>query len=156
MDKIDIFSYFPSNIRIELNKYINEHNYNTLEEIRIRVNKPIILKFNDCSNQLNYIIQTKDILNIMQYITENSLYSYQKQICEGFITLKGGHRVGISGNVVTENEKVINVSIKIDEDKVFEFLESKIIKNKEVDDGNIYYLTIKVKDNEELDHLRMY
>ena len=113
MDKIDIFSYFPSNIRIELSKYINEHNYNTLEEIRIRVNKPIILKFNDCSNQLNYIIQTKDILNIMQYITENSLYSYQKQICEGFITLKGGHRVGISGNVVTENEKVININKKL-------------------------------------------
>ena len=46
----------------------------------------------------------------MQYITENSIYSYQKQICEGYITLKGGHRVGISGNVVYDNEKVININ----------------------------------------------
>ena len=46
----------------------------------------------------------------MQKITENSLYSYQKQISEGYITLKGGHRVGISGNVVMENEKVININ----------------------------------------------
>ena len=42
---------------------------------------------------LEYIITTKDILEIMQRITENSLYSYQKQIAEGYITLRGGHRV---------------------------------------------------------------
>ena len=28
----------------------------------------------------------------------------------GYITIKGGHRVGITGNVITENEKVININ----------------------------------------------
>ena len=46
----------------------------------------------------------------MEKITENSMYSYQKQICSGYITLRGGHRVGISGNVVMEEEKVININ----------------------------------------------
>lgn len=110
MDKIDILEYFPDNIKVELCKYINENNYKTLEEIRIRVNRPIIFKFNNCFEKAEYIIKTEDILRIMEYITENSIYSYQKQICEGFITLKGGHRVGISGNVVMENEKVININ----------------------------------------------
>lgn len=93
MMDIDILNYFPNNIKTELLKYINVENYSMLEEIRIRVKKPIILKYNNMIIKSNYIISTEDILNIMQYITENSLYSYQKQICEGFITLKGGHRV---------------------------------------------------------------
>ena len=110
MNKLDILDYFPNYIKQELYNCINNNKEKLLEEIRIRVNKPIILKFNDGPQKINYNIQTEDILKIMQFITENSIYSYQKQICEGFITLKGGHRVGISGNVVTENEKVININ----------------------------------------------
>lgn len=110
MDKIDILEYFPNNIRRILFKEINITNYKLLEEIRIRVNRPIILKFNNELKKVDYIISTEDILRIVEYITENSIYSYQKQICEGYITLRGGHRVGISGNVVVENNKVININ----------------------------------------------
>ena len=45
----------------------------------------------------------------MQLICENSIYSYQNQIAEGFVTVSGGHRVGISGSCVIENQKVINI-----------------------------------------------
>lgn len=107
---MNVLEYFPQNIKEELNKKININNYNTLEEIRIRINRPITLKFNDELKTINHIINTEEILNIMQKITENSIYSYQKQICEGYITLKGGHRVGLSGNVVMDNEKVININ----------------------------------------------
>lgn len=107
---MDIFEYFPNHIRLNLMKEINSRNYKSLEEVRIRVNRPIILKFNNGLKKLDYIITTEDILRILEYITENSMYSYQKQICEGYITLRGGHRVGISGNVVVENDKVININ----------------------------------------------
>lgn len=107
---MDVLEYFPNNIRMCLLKEINIRNYKFLEEIRIRVNRPIILKFNNELKKLEYLITTEDILRILEYITENSMYSYQKQICEGYITLRGGHRVGISGNVVVENDKVININ----------------------------------------------
>jgi len=107
---MDVLEYFPNNIRMCLLKEINSRNYKFLEEIRIRVNRPIILKFNNEIRKLEYIITTEEILRILEYITENSMYSYQKQICEGYITLRGGHRVGISGNVVVENDKVININ----------------------------------------------
>ena len=110
MDKLEILEYFPNHIKQVLSNHINLNNYAKLEEIRIRVNKPIILKFTENTEIINKIIQTEDILHIMEYITENSVYSYQKQICEGYITLKGGHRVGISGNVVVENDRVININ----------------------------------------------
>ena len=107
---MDVLEYFPNNIKRILIKEISICNYKLLEEIRIRMNRPIILKFNNQLKKIDYIITTEDILRILEYITENSIYSYQKQICEGYITLKGGHRVGISGNVVVENGKVININ----------------------------------------------
>ena len=52
----------------------------------------------------------EEILTILQLVCENSIYSYQNQIAEGFITIQGGHRVGISGSCVIQNGKVININ----------------------------------------------
>ena len=81
-----------------------------IEEIRIRVNRPIILKFNESEKIIKYSISPEEILTTLQLICENSIYSYQNQISEGFITIQGGHRVGISGSCVIENGKVININ----------------------------------------------
>ena len=51
----------------------------------------------------------KEILQILEKLCNSSIYAYKNQICEGFITVKGGHRVGITGTAVVENEKVINL-----------------------------------------------
>lgn len=82
----------------------------TLEEIRVRVNKPIILKYGQAEEILEYIVTSQMILKILQNICENSIYSYQEQICNGYITIKGGHRIGITGNVVIKDNNVINIS----------------------------------------------
>lgn len=107
---MNILEYFPNKIVQAILNSINEKEIETLEEIRIRVSKQIILKLANKEILTEYIITTQDILEIVEKITENSIYSYQQQICLGYITLKGGHRVGISGNVVMEDNKVINVN----------------------------------------------
>lgn len=107
---MNILEYFPNKIVQAILNSINEKEIETLEEIRIRVSKPIILKLANKEIIVEYIVTTQDILEIVEKITENSMYSYQQQICSGYITLKGGHRVGISGNVVMEDNKVINVN----------------------------------------------
>lgn len=104
----DILRYFPDNIRVVLENEIN--NNLVIEEIRIRNSKPIILKLNNSEKIINYIVQTEDVLKILQSICENSIYSYQNQICEGFITIKGGHRIGITGSAVIENNQVKNIN----------------------------------------------
>lgn len=106
---MEILKYMPQTIKNLIERYVKE-NYNSLEEIRIRANKPIILKFSNEEKIINYQTTTNEILEIMQYICENSIYSYQEQICNGYINLKGGHRVGISGNVVFKEEKVVNIN----------------------------------------------
>ena len=108
MSYSDILRYFPDKIREVLENEIN--NNLVIEEIRIRNSKPIILKLNNSEKIINYIVQTEDVLKILQSICENSIYSYQNQICEGFITIKGGHRIGITGSAVIENNKVKNIN----------------------------------------------
>ena len=108
---IEILKYFPTDIynlimdTLSVNQYNREH----LQEIRIRANRPIILKYMNFDIILQYVIRTEDILQILERFCENSIYAYKSQICQGFITIKGGHRVGITGTVVIEDKKIINI-----------------------------------------------
>ena len=86
-------------------------NENTLEEIRIRVDRPVILKYPEGKEDiLDHVITQNEILNILQSLCNNSIYSYQSQICDGYITLQGGHRVGITGNIAMKDGKITNVN----------------------------------------------
>ena len=107
----EIIKYFPINIYnilkniFEDNKIIREN----IEEIRIRVQKPIILKLRYEDIILNHIVEQKEILQTLEKLCENSIYAYKNQICEGYITVRGGHRIGITGTVVEEQGKIINL-----------------------------------------------
>lgn len=110
----EILAYFPRRIASEINKKIslnkNADEINFLEEIRIRASKPVILKYTNLEQVIdNLIVSKEEIQEILQYICNNSIYSYQNQICNGYITLKGGHRVGITGSVVMTDEKISNI-----------------------------------------------
>lgn len=108
----EIFKYFNENIKNEILKFFNKKSeYLTeVQEIRIRVNKPIILKIGQTSKILKYIVNQEEVCEIFEKICENSIYSYRKQICEGFITIRGGHRIGITGSCVMEENKIININ----------------------------------------------
>lgn len=110
----NLFKYFSESLESVIENYFNNiakpSEYMALEEIRIRSNRPLILKFNDNEKIFDYIVTVEDLIETLQKICENSIYSYQSQICNGFITIRGGHRVGISGNVVIENGKIININ----------------------------------------------
>lgn len=94
----------------QLVKLILEHNSKKIEEIRIRAGRPVILKLGLVEIILKYVVSNTEIIGILQNICNNSIYSYQNQICNGFITLPGGNRVGISGNIVIKDGQVSNIS----------------------------------------------
>ena len=111
----EILSYFPKRIGNLINKKmtqnVNSEGMNLLEEIRMRTLRPIVLKFTNKEQVLEEIIPSQEeVLETLQYICNNSIYSYQTQICAGYITLKGGHRVGITGSVVITDGKVSNIN----------------------------------------------
>ena len=104
----EILSYFGENIKRYIEKEIIYKQ--DIEEIRLRTNKPIIIKDSNGNTILDHIVTIQELLETFQKICEHSIYSYQKQICEGFITIKGGHRVGITGSCVIEDGKIININ----------------------------------------------
>lgn len=113
MLNLNIVKYFPDEISQVINKYFEEETEEknkAIEEIRLRVDKPLQLKFNKFEKILNKNVSQESILKTIQYVCDNSIYSYQSQICEGFITVRGGHRIGITGNCIIENGKVTNIN----------------------------------------------
>lgn len=113
MDEINqVLQYFPLEIYLQITKLIEENPKiaDNIQEIRIRNNKPIAIKVENSNRILKHRVTQEEVLKIFEKICEGSIYSYRKQICEGYITIKGGHRIGITGNVAMENEKVININ----------------------------------------------
>ena len=83
----EVLEYFPRKIKekiIQINSI-----YENLEEIRIRTNRNIILKIGQEERKIDYIVNTNEVLEILQRICDNSIYTYQNQICNGYITIKG-------------------------------------------------------------------
>lgn len=105
------------NIRYALQR-ISINYLKVMEEIRIRENRPLMIVINDrdyiltkdgkFTNSLKeaYIVNKEDTSNILQLISDYSLYAIEEELRNGFITLKGGHRVGLTGKVVLEDKKV--------------------------------------------------
>ena len=102
----NILNLLPRNIVND----INLNQINELQEIRIRVNRNTIFKYDNDEFISNFIPDEKTIINILQMFCENSIYSYQSQICNGFITIFGGHRVGITGNIAMRDGKISNIN----------------------------------------------
>lgn len=110
-NKEEILRYFPNNIYQLLSNTLNQNKEieENLQEIRIRSKRPIILKLRQADIVIEYEVEQNEILQTLERLCNNSIYAYKNQICEGFLTIKGGHRVGITGTAVMENENVINL-----------------------------------------------
>lgn len=98
---LEILKFFPK----ELTDQIIQNKLEGIEEIRIRIDKPVMLKYSNQEKIIQYKPKQEEILKILQFLCDNSIYSYQNQICNGYITIQGGHRVGITGEVVIEKRR---------------------------------------------------
>lgn len=89
-----------------------------LEEIRIRERRPLEVvyrgsyRFVGAQGQLlrqaddAYRPTREDCVKLLELLTDYSVYSFEEQLRSGYITVLGGHRVGLAGRVAAENGKV--------------------------------------------------
>lgn len=94
----------------KISSLINTNKLKELQEIRIRTNRQAILKYDNEEVITDYKPTEKEVVQVLQMLCDNSIYSYQTQICNGFITLYGGHRVGITGNIAMKDGRVSNIN----------------------------------------------
>ena len=111
-----------NSLSLNLREKIKSVNRENIEEIRLRINKPLIINGNlqdyfynekrkclDTSMDNAYIVTKDDIEQTFQIICKYSIHSFMDDIKKGFITLRGGHRVGIVGKAIVENGRVENI-----------------------------------------------
>lgn len=103
MDTNEILNVLPQKVQ---KLVMNVTNISRLQEIRMKVNRPIILCIDNEEQILNYDASQEDLRTVMQRISNYSLYAFEEEIKQGFITIKGGHRVGICGKCVIEDNKI--------------------------------------------------
>lgn len=85
-----------------------------LQEIRLRTGQPLRVICADGEKSLPraenaHVITKEEVRETMDYISRYSLYAYENEMRQGFITVEGGHRVGVAGKVIMEKEKVKNI-----------------------------------------------
>lgn len=90
---------------------IRQASLSGLEEIRVRLNRPLMVKerrgFLYLANHGQvvtapraYLVTKDDLERTLQTITQNSWYAWEQEIQNGYLTLPGGHRVGLAGQAV--------------------------------------------------------
>lgn len=113
-------------------------------EIRLRIGSPILIKTTKANIFLdeNILISRKDIDEILSNLTKNSIHAFENEINEGYITIEGGHRVGISGDCIYKSgnlkgfKNITSLNIRIA--KEFPGCCERILKYLITPDKNIY------------------
>ena len=85
----------------------------SLQEIRMRTGQPLrITKENrdiPVPEGKAHIVTKEEMRETLDYISRYSLYAYENELRQGFLTVEGGHRVGVAGKVIMEKERVKNI-----------------------------------------------
>ena len=128
----ELLQIFPGELRKAIEK---NSSFETLTEIRLRAGLPVSLittKENyflpkeyqtaektteqiveieekvmkkTRQNETEWILSPEELQIIFERISQYSVFAYTEEIGEGFITLKGGHRTGLCGNIIKEKEE---------------------------------------------------
>lgn len=83
--------------------------FDALQEIRLRAGYPIILLYDGKEKIIPMTVTERGIKETLDYVSNYSLYAYENELKQGFITVEGGHRVGMAGQVLIENGRVKNL-----------------------------------------------
>lgn len=82
--------------------------FTCLQEIRLREGKPLAIRQNGKEQLYSHIVTKEELRETMDYIANYSLYAYEHELKQGFLTIEGGHRIGVSGKIIPENGHVRN------------------------------------------------
>ncbi|MCM1175084.1 MAG: stage III sporulation protein AA [Blautia sp.] len=120
MQKEEVLHIFPDFMRPRWEKVAERAD--RLQEIRLRVGQPVTVlidhreRFLSARGELTDDItcaiysDEKELDAVLAHLCHYSIYAFADEIRQGFMTIRGGHRVGISGQVILEErERVRNI-----------------------------------------------
>lgn len=102
--KSQILKVLPKSIVPKMESF----DFTYLQEIRMRAEKPVVLLYKGREVWLSPISQS-ELREALEYISNYSLYAYEQELRQGFLTIEGGHRVGMAGKIISDGGKVTNL-----------------------------------------------
>lgn len=139
---LNLLNYLNSRVKNVVSQAPNI--LNEALEIRLRINSPILIKTlkRDLFLGEDTLISKKDIDEILGNFTKNSIHAFENEINKGYLTIEGGHRVGISGDCIYEQntlkgfKNITSLNIRIARE--FKGCSEKTLKHLIRPDKNIY------------------
>lgn len=117
--KDELIKIFSLNVRTILSKV--NFDFAKLQEIRLRSLQPLLIVYDNREYMITkngtmeqftnepFVVSKNEIRETMEYISNYSLYAYEDEIRQGFLTIQGGHRIGIAGKVIIEENSIKNI-----------------------------------------------
>lgn len=120
MKRDELMRMFPEYLRAGWEKVAEQAE--GLQEIRMRVNRPATVLIN-CRERFvckggelmdrppsDAAVTAEDLEAVLKHLCQYSVYAFADEIRRGFLTIQGGHRVGLAGQVILEEaDKVRNL-----------------------------------------------
>lgn len=117
---LGLLRYMPERIYLSLGK-IPVKTLLTVEEIRMSANNPLMI-FADgvcfyvtpqgtlCSDSVSGMkITFSEVEETLRLFCDGSVYAMEENIKNGYVTLYGGHRVGICGTAITDSNRLLGI-----------------------------------------------
>lgn len=112
----EVIRILPRSLREKLRYGIRD--FERLEELRFRAGEPLGAVYEGKNRWVtrqgmlsdspdDVILVTREMIReMLEYISSYSFYAFEEEIRQGFITIPGGHRIGLAGKAVMEGGTV--------------------------------------------------
>ena len=114
--KDELIKIFSKNIREILTRVAVS--FDEVQEIRLRVAAPLLMVYKneeyyisrlgqlsrDCRDA--YLVSRNELKETMEYMSNYSLYAFEEEMKQGFLTIQGGHRIGVAGKTILDESGI--------------------------------------------------
>lgn len=117
--KDELIKIFAVKIREILSR--TEVDFGQVQEIRLRANRPLLINVGgteyfvsepgrlEGAESSGHIVTRREVMETLEYVSNYSMYAYEDELRQGFLTIQGGHRIGVAGRIVMEQNRIKNI-----------------------------------------------
>lgn len=118
MNREELMDLFSEKIRELLARLPVD--YEEVQEIRLRAEKPLLIRYGTREyfvtedgklseeESEGFLVDKKELMETMEYIANYSMYAYEEELKQGYLT-SGGHRIGVAGKIIMDGNRISSV-----------------------------------------------
>lgn len=118
-DKHDLTKVIPRSMRTYLHKVLDDPD--CIRQIRMRAGRPVMIDKNGIEFFLGkqgdflldqdraWTVTGEEMELLLNSICGYSPYAFYEELKKGYITIEGGHRVGVAGQVIVEGDRICGI-----------------------------------------------